>query len=880
MKRLLTQLSVSAGVLLTAGCSTDVTDLFKAAANFVVLRAQTAIVLVSNSTTQNQPACFQGGNTVVIQRSIPEGGRVFCRDVSALSPELLAGRPFCDGGVDIQAIAAPNQVVECGQMTLCGRTPEASLTRIVGDRADGGQIEELTFTNLPWGCDVDLEYSADPTFSEDEVDTLAFYIQPPECPFCETQSRVTCDVCEELDPGERVISGQHVTCVGPNCANCTVLNNPSEIVLHGQGKLYYKRTTGDCITKCTAESLVRVCDNGLWRGDAAYTHPQCIDPICGCNLPNDPITYAHNSIKSIYKAESPACGVECADVRLNMTCNDGTWLTGNPGVAVTEAQFTQHPARNCTKRICHCPRTGRETVADGQSKTVFSKNLVTCQESCNQFDGVVTCSAGELQASDPAFLNFAHDSCVQEDCGCRVNLAGGEFILVNDGSNATIYQYDHNTPEVPDACTNPAYQVSVSCNDKVLSTYDSSKFKYKTCDNTPMDCSFLNSAGNRVSFDHNTTITVSKTASPACGQACENLTLKCENSVIKKAPSWANATAAELLPYNSASPCTPRNCDCDVNGHVVPFGQTIDGFYKVDKVTDCNLQGCEQAKAAITCGTTGATSSRGDAANLYRFRACEVIRCGCEVPWGGTVDDGRTIKVFSVNAATCAQRTLCEDTARFRLLTCSNGNITPSYDTTLFQYPACKPAVCECSFKGVRTPFGGTLKLFEFEEAPAGQTCQSISAEATCGEGGTWSGADMNRYNSIICNDLSDDGSGGGTGGGNGNDEGPGSGIKRRLGLGDGGPGGGGGGPCLSFAGCRSNTVTVSSPSFEKKGCVLPWGGGEVEFYATVTAFNRKCVSGGGKCSNHRITRTCHFPKWTGDDSYLYPSCEEQAVCP
>ncbi len=874
MRKHLYTLGFLASAALLSGCSAKISDAFQKALDIFALNKQTTMVLVSNTTTQGQAQCMQG-NEVVIRKSVPAGRLLYCREKSKISETLKLGE-VCPGGAVVNALEVSDKSIPCKELTLCGL--RASSLQVIGKRESGGTIEELKFSNLPWGCNAELEFSFDPSFADETINKLEFYVQPPECPFCPRQNRATCLPCSDLSQNEEIKAGQVVkrACVGGVCASCEVLHKTGEFIAHGQGKVYYKTQGSSCDLKCNQQSLLRYCNDGLWQGDPKYEFPQCNDSVCGCTLPGETISYVHHASTDVFNFSDPACGLNCNG--LSITCNDGKWETGTPAQVLSIEELQKYPAHTCTKRVCHCVRPGRDVVADGQSKPVYSKPLVSCTERCLDFAGAVTCAAGSLSSVNASYLNYSADSCEQEDCGCRIPLDDGSSLLLANGGVTTLHQFSQNSLAVPDACTNSAYQIQVSCANKVLTpVYDAGIFKYKNCIINKLSCTFTDGAGQKVEVAHLAKLNVSKTSTPACGEACVNLQLTCEDRVFKKrvGSTLVAVTNTELAQYTSASSCTAKNCDCNVNGNIIKFGQSNPNFYTTDKVTNCNLNGCDDAKATLSCSIAGASSSKGDSPSLYKYKSCEMIPCGCSVPWGGTIDNGRTIRIFSLDKADCAAPTACQETGNSALVTCTNGKLS-SYDTTRYIFPTCKPSVCNCDYLGVKTPFGKTLKVFQSDPAPVGTICNSISAVITCQEGGTWTGAELTKYPSVTCTDQTDDGEGGGTGGGGGNDEGPGFGIKRRTGLRD----GGGDGICLSFSKCRMNKINVNIAPFQKLSCILPWGGGEVEFYGSVSAFNSRCVVGPDKCSKHRIMRTCHFQKWTGDDEYAFPSCEEKEACP
>ncbi len=870
-------------IFILTGCSLNISDPIKIALSLINKEKEPSLILIKNSTSEDQKMC-ETFNQIIIRKTEPSGLKLFCRDKSLVTAKL---GPICEGGVEVKNVNILSDVVECDNLSICGIFPTTNIE--IQKQIGEGKVSEIYFSNLPWGCSVDIEYSSDKDFKTN-VKNLKFYISPPDCPFCPTQNKKTCLYCENLKENERIIAGQVVfkQC-SSDCEPCKVLHKEGETVEHGKGKVYYKNSSSTCELKCANQSLLRICNNGFWQGDPAYEFPQCEDTVCGCKLPNDTVGYSHGTTINVYKYSEPPCGIECGENSLTIKCNDGTWERVSDSEIVSEEQLKEYKYKSCSKRICHCIRPNRAVIADGDTGSVYSKNIVSCTETCDDFKGTLTCNSGNLSSPNPEYLNYPYDNCEQEYCGCGVNLANNEYVLLPNGSSMTLFQYERNSYDIPDACTNSNYQKIVSCSNKILTSYDSNIFKYRNCTTYNLDCIFTEESGNKINVSHNSEITVTKNPSPDCGENCDQIKIHCLNMVFKKVigNKLYDITDSELMQYKVAAQCIPKDCDCRVYGWIIEHGGSLD-FYKSDKITNCNLNGCEEAKTTISCSEGVAKTENGEDLSLYKYRSCLVIRCGCPSPFGGTIEDGKTIKVYKYEKSTCQSPLLCQDENSFKLLQCDNGvlkvvtnnGLIEGYDKNEFKFQTCSPEICSCEYNNLTVPFDQEIWIYRKSKADAGERCESIGAKIKCNNGGIWS-SDVNMldYPFTSCTDFNDDGSGGGTGGGTGNDEGPGSAIKKRFGLSD---GGGGADPwiCTNFANCRTNIIYVIMKTFPKKPCVLPWGGGEIEFYGSISAFDTTCVVKPDKCSNHRIVRMCHYPQWSGSDSYRFPSCEEKDSCP
>ncbi len=864
-------------VVLISGCSARSYDAVQRYLSFAQLTSKSSIVLVSNSTTERPKQC-ELANSIVIEKGFPPGNALYCRDKSTLDPKLRLG-PVCPAGNVIQALSVSSATVPCSKLTVCGVAPSA--IEKVGTRGDGGEIERLTFTNLPWGCNASVDFSFDPNFSADAVHNLDFYVQPSGCPFCERQNIPTCEACVDLTSNEVVHAGQVVdlTCPGGRCNDCRVIGKSDTQIAHGQGYVYFRDSVGVCSNKCSNSSMVRMCNNGYWEGDPAYSSPQCIDTPCGCDLSltGGKMSFAHGASTKIYKSSEPACGVECESLSKIVSCNDGVWQSGSPASNVTQAELQPYRENSCHNRICNCARPGRTTIADGFSAKTYSKDLVSCTETCDGFAANVQCSGGTLTGA----VSNLFDSCSQVNCGCPVPVAGGAPILLANDTSKILFKYAQNSLTRRDACSNPANKISVTCHNGALSpSYDSNIFNNVGCTQTDFGCSFVDGAGNTTRVPTGGTIRVSATSTPACGVACVNTTLTCTGTGFVDSNNVV-LSASQLATYKSGTSCTPKNCDCSVNGNILPLNQS-DTYYTKDKMTECVVGGCARdAAATLTCTADGLKSSKADNPAKYLYSSCEDVPCGCSLPWGGSLDDSRTMTVYKIQGATCATPNACELPANILGVTCNNGNLNPPLSGA-GQYPTCNPPVCSCSYGGIQTPAGQSLAIFKAKEAPPGLPCSVIGGSITCQPGGVWSGSPLAEYPEVSCTDYTDSGAGGGTGGGTGNDEGPGAGIRKRVGAGDGGGGPGGPPPpCTSLEECRVNGTGARITPFNRKTCLLPWGGGEVEFYSQIAAFDTQCVSApGDRCAKHQRTRLCHFPNWSGSAQFKYPSCVEKSSCP
>ena len=142
--------------LIFCGCTGSVQNPTKKQQEILKATSTGQISFVSNSTSK-QKQCADS-NQVVLQVSLPSYEPFYCRDKSTLISGINPGK-VCSGGVTVKAVSPTQNIVNCDHITLCGISPTSS--KVTGQRFDGAPIRELTFTNLPWGCLGEIEYSPD-----------------------------------------------------------------------------------------------------------------------------------------------------------------------------------------------------------------------------------------------------------------------------------------------------------------------------------------------------------------------------------------------------------------------------------------------------------------------------------------------------------------------------------------------------------------------------------------------------------------------------------------------------------------------------------------------------------------------------------------------
>ena len=204
-----------------AGCSSDVSDAINESAFYFSSRISSVIQVSTNTTQENQRMCAKG-NRIRLRVSLPTNEDYLCLDQTKLTEGLQEGL-LCSGGETISKFTVNSQASNCKNIELCGKPPVKA--EVIGKRLDGGEILELSFEELPWGCEGKLVFDTKSDFDKNASPSIAIKVTPPECPFCPRLNERTCLPCEELTENEVIQSGQVVnqSCEGEECEACPMI---------------------------------------------------------------------------------------------------------------------------------------------------------------------------------------------------------------------------------------------------------------------------------------------------------------------------------------------------------------------------------------------------------------------------------------------------------------------------------------------------------------------------------------------------------------------------------------------------------------------------------------------------------------------------------
>lgn len=771
---------------------------------------QNSVTLISNST-QAQNKC-ESGNKVVLQVALSSIAKYFCRDTSRLMDSMRLG-PVCDGGANIVPLEVDRSVKDCHELTLCGKKYVSSVD--ITQRIDGTSVQQLTFDDLPWGCQGGIEASVDPNFSNGEVQTVSLQVLPPSCPFCEAVNGVTCETCISKSSSENIfVAGQLIpkTCSGAGCATCLYppANSPSsslnlgtpESISHGGTRAFYSTAIAVCGQPCMQVQQIRVCNNGNWVPGNDINFPtQCQEPASNsCVITNSFFNRISNSVKDTLGINSKP-NLKKMDASDTVTCSD------------------------CQSGACGTCTT----VGGTPGFTLYSSTTVPYGSTCEAVNNCQACSGGFFQGSTA----YKYKTCAVLSAPCRQHLINPD---VSSGSSRVFYN----------------------------------------------------------------------------GGSCDPINLQCVNGVWKDSSDSAISQAT----VESYSDQCVRPTDCVTQGGISILNGNSQYVFNTNEVD--STDSCYSSSHYKYLGCASGAISPSDPGTSFRYKDCKTKTCKDPRDPLKTINAGATLSYWSVASANCSSlpdpSTYCNNNKVTFTCATTGGTatISPAGSTLLANYTntSCNiPASCSsCVFNktdasSINVTVNSTISLFKTNTS---NLCQGVGAVFKCvagignnppalsdNTGGTANAAD---YPYLNCSPTggNDQGSLGGTGGGTGNDSGPGSALKKRFGASEGSSAGGVLG-CVDAVNCPANYSKATQPfDILFSPCLLPWANqvGEIEFYGSFNAFSLNglrlatgttdtvCVVKPDLCSNHRQSRTCHFPTMTGSRDFVYPNCVEKESCP
>jgi hypothetical protein len=443
---------------------------------------------------------------------------------------------------------------------------------------------------------------------------------------------------------------------------------------------------------------------------------------CPCDTPVGTIN--HGSKISTYSQSAVQCDQGCAAFARESTCNNGV-LTPDPknGFSFYRCQVAECPA---------CTLEGN-LILSGETVDTYSKEVVGCRESCEDFKQERTCNLGTLSGSS----NYHYFNCKRKECRCDLPDSSGFVSL--DG---TIKLY--NTQQASCGSTCAASSQIRTCKMTTTNGNDtfyldqSAAYRYRTCQEaTNCVCTLPNNLGIMM---HGQVKTISKVASVTCGNLCSaqaNITVKCDNGIFRDNSNLNVVVDFSTTTYQDYKyVCQAQDCvACQVPGTTtsVMHGDYY-RFFKSSTV------GCSE-----TCEDQNRQCFNGSflpAGSIYNSPTCQRRSCTCNVPGvsGVTVPVGSNWLFYSSANAQCGQTCAQLSTPKTCTEVFSNGNYTYEFQgASEYTNAQCSPATgCSCALPAGlgQIDHNKTVVLTSLNPVPCGTTCdQAPSISLKCDNG-------------------------------------------------------------------------------------------------------------------------------------------------
>lgn len=463
-----------------------------------------------------------------------------------------------------------------------------------------------------------------------------------------------CDKLTRTCMGDGTLSGdsayKYKDCVHTLCDNC-IWNG--QVLLHNTtAPAYaYSKQPDDktCEVPCTPGSVF--CFDGDLQGEETYPHTSCAPRPC------EPCTYQGFTInsgnsKDFYNKQSAPCEQKC--VTKSVSCYDSQLEGITSGYVYPE----------CTEidcATCYLPaEAGGGSITEPDSITLFSRQSVSCTESCDTYDQLRVClPSGQLDGSS----DFKY-KCTQQPCQPCPDPFSGHTLP--DGTILNTYSETQ-----PPTCGTPCdtFVNQDVCKD---GTWDDGIFlPYQSCDewDCPVnnDCTHTFSDVGVKTIADGTYMNAHPSPTVPCGSSCVSAPIYCNNGTKSGAGLFYSY-------YNCASVLCPNDCDISAYGGTTLAVGAKKDVYKKSVVCD---ESCE--KGEITCTINGLTGNTD-----YKFLGCGKFCASCSTILFGiytnkflTLQNDASYQVYKETSLYADQ--LCEK----GILYCHNGIFYSSANWTI-----------------------------------------------------------------------------------------------------------------------------------------------------------------------------------------------------
>lgn len=691
---------------------------------------------------------------------------------------------------------------------------------------------EITVCGKKFSSAVDITKRIDGT----TVQRLTFENLPWGC-----EGHIEASSDQKFENGE--IQKISLQVLPPSCPFCEIVNSVTCSMCN---------TTNSVDTQFVAGQIIPIYCTG---GCAQCRYPPVGSPSASVASNNEMVN--HGSIRPFYSSANAICGQLCTQVQQIRVCNNGKWIAGDDALMHTQCQ--EPAAASCMVGNSSIFFNGLASILGlkpSLKKMEASGNGVTCAQ-CQ----AGACASCTTAGGSPGYKLYTNTS-VPNGSSCD-SISQCQTCVDNLFQGNPIYKYS--------SCS----VLAASCTQRQLLSPISSGIK----------AVFYN------------------------GGSCDPISLTCVNGTWKD----SNNTIIPQSAVDNYSDQCVQSSDCMTRGGISILNNSNQYVFDTNLVD--STDNCFSSTHYQYLGCTNGAVSPSDPGPNFKYKECKTKTCVDPRDPTKVIGAGVIVSYWAQREAVCSS---LPDPATF----CNNNKITISCPSTGgtaslspasssglagYTYTSCTvPSSCSaCGFNktdanNINISIGSSSMLFKNKQS---DLCQSIGKSFTCqivnnvpkmvDTSGANEKPDDYPYFNCSPTGGTDQGSLGGTGGGTGNDSGPGAAIKKRFGStdGSGGPGLG----CTDAVACAKQYSGASLPTKTNfTPCLLPWPSrvGEIEFYGAIVAFSANglslasgttdtvCVTKPDLCSNHRQSRTCQYPKWTGSDEYKYPNCIEKASCP
>lgn len=403
--------------------------------------------------------------------------------------------------------------------------------------------------------------------------------------------------------------------------------------------------------KCSNGKLLNTSDNNkvidiattLYKSKGSCT----VTPCKGCftNPPTNTVTVSHNSNKTWYLSQSPACSAPNCQGKIK-TCKDGVFIP-----------VDEYNAPTCAQRSCRCyiPDQGGYIGVNGSLP--FYKIITTqgpsfrtpgCGKSCENVKELKTCTETEVVPNQSYSYGFSptiatdQSSICNPTPGCDCVVPGsGEKVL--DKVTITVYKQASvacgttcsSTPNLKLVCDSGTWRNNAT-GDVVDTTAANFEYNKQCVEASCTECALAGFGG----IANNSGLKLYPKAEAQCGEDPALLSAEffCASGVLLKNGQTFVDDGQVTTWYSSiVNKCTGCKTPWNVT---VPFGTSVNFFKQSGTVENPCGQGCKVAtRKCRTDGTfDGIESEYAD----YKLQAC-VNSCAqegggapprlCLMPW-------------------------------------------------------------------------------------------------------------------------------------------------------------------------------------------------------------------------------------------------------